>query len=92
MKFRCLCVVYGGDAKNRANVYKWIRFSNGGRTEVHDEEQSSRLSDLVNEETVSTVRTLMAEKRGFTLTDLYHEIATRYSYVKVGQTSIHNVL
>ncbi len=34
----CSCVVYGGDAMNRANVYKWIRFFNSGRMEIHDEE------------------------------------------------------
>ncbi len=32
--------VYGGDAMNKANVYKWIRFFNGGRIEVHNEERS----------------------------------------------------
>ncbi len=34
----------------------------------------------------------MTEYWRFTLTDLYHEIATWYSYVKVGQTSIFNIL
>ncbi len=74
-----LCVVCGGDAMNRANVYKWKRVFNGGRTEVHNEEQSGRPSDSFNIETVSIVRNLMVEDQHFTLTDLYHEIATRYS-------------
>ncbi len=77
---------------NRANVYKWIQFFNHGRMVVHNEERSSQSSDLVIEETVSIVRALMAEDRRFTVTDLYHEIATRYSYVKVGRTSIRNIL
>ncbi len=87
-----LCVVYGGDTMNRANVYKWIRYFNGGKMEEHDKERSRQPSDLVNEETVSIVCALMAEDRHFTLTDLYHEIATWYSYVKVGQMSIYNIL
>ncbi len=63
---------------NRANTYKWIQFFNGGRTEVPEEEQSGQRTDSANEETVSIVSTLMAEDRCFTLTHLYHEIATRY--------------
>ncbi len=82
-----LCVVYGGDAMDRVNVYKWICFFNGGRMEW-----SGQPSDAVNEETVFIVQALMAEDWRFTLTDLYHEIATRYSYVKVGWTSIRNIL
>ncbi len=33
-----LYVMYGGDAMSSANVYKWIRFFNSSRTEVHDAE------------------------------------------------------
>ncbi len=34
-----LCVVFGGDAMNRANMYKWLWFFNSGRTQVHNKEQ-----------------------------------------------------
>ncbi len=79
-----LCVVYGGNAMNRANVYKWIQFFKGGRTEVHNEEWNGQPPESVNKETVSIVCTLMVEDRRSTLTDLYREVATRYSYIKFG--------
>ncbi len=37
---KCLCLVYGGDALNRVDVYKWTQFFNSGSMEIHGKEQS----------------------------------------------------
>jgi len=61
--------VYGDNAMSDGMVRKWVRMSNEGRENVHDEARSGR-SSLVNDDLVRKVNERVRDDRRFTISDL----------------------
>jgi hypothetical protein len=81
-----LIVVYEEGVMNESNMRKWSRIFNKGRTNIHDEEQSRRLS-LITEDLKNRIDQHIRTNSRFTLDEncekfpqpsrsLIHEIAT----------------
>lgn len=62
---------YGNDVTCRQQVRKWVRLFRKGRTEIHDEEGSGRLS-VVSDEFMRKVEEKVRNSRHVTLDDLYY--------------------
>ncbi len=45
------------------HVYKWIKHFNAGWSDMHDKKQTDHLQDPINDETIASVHTLLAEDR-----------------------------
>jgi len=64
-----LCQVYGDNAMSDGMVRKWVRMSNEGQENVHDEERIGRPS-LVNDDLVRKVNERVCDDRRFAISDL----------------------
>ncbi len=64
------------------HVHKWIKCLNAERSEthdnIHDERQTGRLPDSINDETIACVSTLLVEDHRFTISDIHREITEHY--------------
>ncbi|GFW14260.1 HTH_48 domain-containing protein [Trichonephila clavipes] len=61
--------VYGTEAMSDSKVRKWVRKFKDGRTKVHDEERSGRLSEITDD-LMQAVETKILENRRFPITTL----------------------
>ncbi len=58
---RRLSNVYGaGNVMSLRHIYKCINHFNPGQSDMHDEQQTGRSWDLINDEMIACVRTLLA--------------------------------
>jgi transposase len=73
-----------GDVMNWQNVTKWWREFSEGRTDVHDEQRSSRPS-LISDDLQKTEEKIRINRRG-TIRELHHVIP------KVSKTTIHEAV
>jgi len=64
-----ICQVYGDTAMSDGMVRKWVRMSNEGQENVHDEVRSGCHS-LVNDDLVRKVNERVRDDRRFTISDL----------------------
>ena len=64
-----ICQVYRDNAISDGMVRKWVRMSNEGRENVHDEARSGRQS-LVNDDLVRRVNERVRDDKRFTKSDL----------------------
>ncbi len=64
-----LCAVYGLNIMSEGVVYQWVRFFLNGRTNIHNEESSSRPS-LVNDDLLNKVNEEVCENHHFTILEL----------------------
>ena len=65
-----ICQVYGDNAMSDGMVRKWVRMSNEGRENVHDETRNERLS-LVNDDSARKVNERVRDDRRFTISDMF---------------------
>jgi hypothetical protein len=79
--YRQLIAVYGEGVMNKSNVRKWCRMFNVGRTNVHDEERSGRLS-LVIEDLKNTTDQHNRTNRNFTLDEIHEKFPQYFSFGK----------
>jgi hypothetical protein len=66
---RQLCEVYGEHAMINSMVRRWVRHSNEGRENIHDDPRSGRPS-VVNEDLMRAVEEKIQENRRFTISSL----------------------
>jgi hypothetical protein len=76
--YRQIVEVYGEGVMNEESVRKWCRLFNSGRTNVHDEARSGRLSVITDELTKRVDDHIRANRR-FT-TDELHEAFPEVSH------------
>ncbi len=63
-----------------------------GRTSTHNKQWEGHPLDLINDETVNIVRTLLETDKSLMLDDLFHKLLTEYTYVTCSCSSIHIIL
>ncbi len=73
------------------HIYKWIGRLNGKQSDMYDEQQTGHLWDLINDETIACMRTLLAEDRWFTISDIHREMVERY-LAQTRHTAIFRIL
>ncbi|GBM68808.1 hypothetical protein AVEN_22280-1 [Araneus ventricosus] len=82
---RQLVEIYGENVTTDGMVRKWVRQFNDGRTNVHDEARSGRLS-VVNDGLVAIVNEKISENRRFTLRMLCDEFS------QISKTVLHEIV
>jgi len=80
-----ICQVYGDNAMSDGMVKKWVRMSNEGRENLHDEARSGRPS-LVNDDLVRKVNERVRDDRCFTIFDL-----SLHSH-QISRTLLHSIV
>ncbi len=71
---RRLSNVYGaGNEMSLHHVYKWIECFNAGWSDTHDEQQTGRMRDSINDETIACLRILLAKDRRLTISDNHQD-------------------
>ncbi|GFW35226.1 HTH_48 domain-containing protein [Trichonephila clavipes] len=68
---RQITEVYGTEAMSDSKVRKWVRKFKDGRTNIHDEEHSSRPS-VITDDLMQAVETKIHKIRRFTVISLLH--------------------
>ncbi|GBN49171.1 Histone-lysine N-methyltransferase SETMAR [Araneus ventricosus] len=82
---RQLVEIYGENVMTDGMIRKWVRQSNDGRTNVHDEARSGR-SSVVNDGLVAKVNAKIRENRRFTIRMLYEE------FPQISKTALHEIV
>ncbi|GBM80756.1 hypothetical protein AVEN_10622-1 [Araneus ventricosus] len=82
---RQLVEIYGENAMTDGMVRKWVRQFNDGRTNVHGEARSGRLS-VVNDGLVAKVNEKIRENRQFTIRMLFDE------FPQISKTVLHEIV
>ncbi len=77
--YRRICTVYGKqNIMSLRHVCKWVQWFKEGRSEVHDDERTGRLSDMLTDDAIAAVCALLEEDRRWIISDLHREIAVRF--------------
>ncbi len=71
------------------HIYKWIEHFNIRQSDTHDEQQTGCLRDLINDETIACVRTLLVEVCRFRISDIHWEMVERYLMQTNCSTTFH---
>ena len=88
-----LCAAYGeSNVMKRRSVYEWVAQFKAGWMNTHDKQWEGGLSTSINDETINIVRSLLEDVGGLNVLDIHHEMATHYSYVDIGCTSVHTIM
>lgn len=77
--------MYGDVAMSRIHVWKWCKRFNEGRTNVHDEERSSRPS-VINEDVVDAVKEKILDDRRTIITDLCND------FLEISRDTMHEIV
>jgi len=83
--FNRLQAVFGDSAESRATVYRWVQHFKSGRDTLKDDPRSGRPRDVITEENVAAVETLLMEDRRITI----REIA---SSIGCSEGAVHSIL
>ncbi len=77
-----LCATYGENNVYKVHtVYYWADQFAKGRTNLSNSEQSGRPSNILNDEIINIMQTLLAEYRRYMLDNTHYKIATKYPYI-----------
>ncbi len=88
-----LCAMYREDnVMVVPNEYSLVDMFNDGTMSTYNDASDGRLSNTVNDETVSIVRALLDADWHYTLDDLRHKLVTQYEYIFCSWMSIHTII
>ncbi|KAJ4436716.1 hypothetical protein ANN_16848 [Periplaneta americana] len=82
---RQLCEVYGPDVMSEGGVRQWCRMFKNGRTNIHDEERSGRLS-IMNADLIRLVDERVRANRRFTMSELSED------FPQISRTLLNKVI
>ncbi len=73
------------------HIYEWIECFNAGWSETHYEQQTGRLRDSINDETIACMHIVLAEDCRFTISDIHWEMWKWY-LKQTSHTTIFRIL